>query len=61
MKPWKAVTVDELRVFFAVTINMGHVRKGTLKDYWSTDPILSNICKHHASEQIPSNFALFIF
>jgi len=27
MKPWKPLTVDELRIFLGVTINMGHVRK----------------------------------
>ncbi|XP_014481496.1 PREDICTED: uncharacterized protein LOC106747954 [Dinoponera quadriceps] len=29
MKPWTPVTVNELRVFLALSINMGHVRKAT--------------------------------
>lgn len=41
MAPWKDVTVEELRIFLALTINMGHVRKCNVKDYWSMDPLLS--------------------
>lgn len=41
MKPWKLLTVDELRIFLGLTINMGHVRKGSLESYWSTDPLLA--------------------
>lgn len=41
MKPWSPVTENELRTFFGLTINMGHVRKGALKDYWSEDFLLS--------------------
>ncbi|XP_066585171.1 piggyBac transposable element-derived protein 4-like [Prorops nasuta] len=41
MKAWEPVTVNELRVFLALTINMIHVRKSKLENYWSTDPLLS--------------------
>lgn len=41
MKSWKPLTVDELRIFLGLTINMGHVRKGSLESYWSTDPLLA--------------------
>lgn len=41
MKPWSPVTENELRTFFGLTINMGHIRKGALKDYWSEDFLLS--------------------
>ena len=40
MAPWKDVTVEELRIFLALTINMGHVRKCNVKNYWSMDPLL---------------------
>jgi len=41
MKPWKPLTVDELRIFLGVIINIGHARKSKLQDYWSTDPLLA--------------------
>ncbi|XP_020296172.1 piggyBac transposable element-derived protein 4-like [Pseudomyrmex gracilis] len=40
MKSWEPLTVDELRIFLGTTINMGHVRKGAIQNYWSTDPLL---------------------
>ncbi|EFN69996.1 PiggyBac transposable element-derived protein 4, partial [Camponotus floridanus] len=33
-------TKDEFEFFLSLSILMGHVRKGDLKDYWSTDPLL---------------------
>ncbi|XP_032689157.1 glutamic acid-rich protein-like, partial [Odontomachus brunneus] len=40
MKPWTPITEDELWIIIALSINMGHVVKGQLKDYWSRDPLL---------------------
>ena len=37
---WKATTPDEIRVFFALTIAMGLVRKDDVDKYWSTDEVL---------------------
>ena len=36
-KNWKPVTVDELKGFVAVILNMGIIQLNNLKDYWSTD------------------------
>ena len=41
MKPWADLEIDELRTFLGVSVLMGHVRKGDIQDYWSTDPLLS--------------------
>ncbi|XP_032688641.1 piggyBac transposable element-derived protein 4-like [Odontomachus brunneus] len=40
MQPWVDLTVEELKTFIDLTILMGHVRKGSIQDYWSTDSIL---------------------
>lgn len=40
MKPWNILTVDEFEIFLGLSILMGHVRKGELKSYWSTDPLI---------------------
>jgi len=40
MKPWTPITEDELWIMITLSINMGHVIKGQLKDYWSQDPLL---------------------
>ena len=34
---WKPVSVDEMKGFIAVILNMGIVQLANLKDYWSTD------------------------
>ena len=34
---WKPVTVEEMKGFIAVILNMGIVQLTNLKDYWSTD------------------------
>ncbi|KAK7115112.1 hypothetical protein V1264_001046 [Littorina saxatilis] len=36
---WKPVTMLEMRVFQALTINMGLLWKPEIRDYWSTDPL----------------------
>lgn len=40
MKVWTDLTEAELWTFIALSINMGHVVKGQLNDYWSQDPLL---------------------
>lgn len=41
LQKWRPVTVDELKVFFALIIIMGLTRKGDLDAYWSTDEIIA--------------------
>ena len=41
LQKWRPVTVDELKVFFALIIIMGLTRKGYLDAYWSTDEIIA--------------------
>ena len=36
-RTWRPVTVDEMKGFLAVILNMGIVQLTNLKDYWSTD------------------------
>lgn len=40
MKPWEDLTRETLREFIGLTALMGHVKKVSLEDYWSTKPIL---------------------
>ncbi|XP_066585875.1 piggyBac transposable element-derived protein 4-like [Prorops nasuta] len=40
MKSWSPVTKEDLEIFFGLSILMGNIRNGNLKDYWSTDPLL---------------------
>jgi hypothetical protein len=37
---WKPTTPDEMKVFFALTIAMGLVKKDDIDKYWSTDQVL---------------------
>lgn len=37
---WTETTVNEIYTFLAAVILMGLVRKNSLKDYWSTDPVI---------------------
>ncbi|XP_045783762.1 piggyBac transposable element-derived protein 4-like [Maniola jurtina] len=36
---WKDTNADEVLVFLAMLIHMGHIRLSRLNDYWSTDPL----------------------
>jgi len=38
---WTDVTTDELRVFFALMMLMGHIQKPSLSSYWSTDDMMN--------------------
>lgn len=40
MKSWSSLTSDDFETFLGLSILMGHVQKGKLKSYWSTDPLL---------------------
>ena len=40
MKAWSPVTKTELENFLGLSILMGHVQKGDLQSYWSTDLFL---------------------
>ena len=36
---WKDVTVDGIKVFFALVITMGTVRKSCIEDYWTSNEV----------------------
>ena len=38
---WKDVTMDEIKVFFALVIAMGTVRKSCIQDYWTSNEVSS--------------------
>lgn len=38
---WKNIDIPELFVFLAITMLMPHVKKSDIKDYWSTDDLIS--------------------
>ena len=40
MKDWKVLTIDVLWRFFGLHLLMGLVKKPTIKDYWTTNPLL---------------------
>lgn len=40
-KPWVNTTKDEMYTFFALLILMPHVKKHSIKDYWSKDPMIA--------------------
>lgn len=39
---WKDVSLQEIKIFFAIVIHMSLVKKPQLRDYWSTLPILQS-------------------
>ncbi|XP_042897985.1 piggyBac transposable element-derived protein 4-like [Parasteatoda tepidariorum] len=38
---WYETNADELKIFFALILLMGHIEKDCLKDYWSTDELIA--------------------
>ena len=62
-RKWTPVSVDEMKVFIALSILMGLVKKPDLDDYWTTDPATSTpmFSKHMTRDRfmsILSNFHL---
>jgi hypothetical protein len=41
LQKWRDTTIEELYVFLAVTMLMVRIKKLTILDYWSTDPLLA--------------------
>ena len=41
MSNWQNVTSAEMFTFLAITMLTGLVHKNRIRDYWSTDPLLS--------------------
>jgi hypothetical protein len=41
MPDWTPVTLDELWIFLGLYFLMGIIRKPSMKDYWSTSPLLT--------------------
>lgn len=41
LNKWTPTNADELYCFFATTLLMSHCKKNTLKQYWSTDPLIA--------------------
>ena len=41
MSSWQSVTFAEMFAFLAITMLTGLVHKNRIRDYWSTDPLLS--------------------
>lgn len=39
---WVPVTLAELKSFFAIVIHMGLLKKATLREYWSTKPVVAS-------------------
>lgn len=42
LSKWAETTVDEMKKFLGLLLWMGLVRNGSIEEYWSTLPILSN-------------------
>ena len=41
MSNWQNVSATEMYAFLGITMLTGLMRKGRIRDYWSTDPLLS--------------------
>ncbi|CAF4390304.1 unnamed protein product, partial [Rotaria magnacalcarata] len=56
---WKLVSRDEMKKFFAIVVQMGMVRKRSIKEYWSADPYLVTPI-FHSPQYLSRNRFLFI-
>ncbi|XP_054259935.1 piggyBac transposable element-derived protein 4-like [Macrosteles quadrilineatus] len=39
-RKWVDVTVEEMKSYIGILLSMGLTRRKSLRDYWSTDPLL---------------------
>lgn len=42
LSKWVDTTIDEMKKFFGLMLWMGLVRHGSIEEYWSKSPLLSN-------------------
>lgn len=42
LSKWVDTTIDEMKKFFGLMLWMGLVQHGSIEEYWSTSPLLSN-------------------
>ena len=53
-------TIPELEAWLGLTLNMGLVRKSSIKSYWSKNSVIPNpqFSKHHVKRSLPSHSAI---
>ena len=56
-KRWVDVTVEDMKLFIALTLLTGVIKKPAIHDYWSTDKILKTVSNPYQSLQQFLNFA----
>lgn len=54
LQSWKNTTPEELYIFFALTMLMARVKKLTIAEYWSKDPLISTpqFCRLHVQRKV---------
>ncbi|CAF2042071.1 unnamed protein product [Rotaria magnacalcarata] len=56
---WKPISRNEIKKFFALVVQMGMIRKRSISDYWSTNPLVATPI-FHSSEYLSRQRFLFI-